>query len=53
MGKFREFMLANPSLSQALSEALNRNAANQRDQRLPLLLEQLRQARDLMRPMKE
>jgi len=53
MGKFREFMLANPSLSQALSEALNRNAANQRDQRLPLVLEQLRQARDLMRPMKE
>lgn len=51
--EFREFLLAYPSLSQALSEALERNAANLKVKALQPPLEALRQARDLSRPMKE
>lgn len=51
--EFREFLLANPALSQAISEALERNATNLRVQTLAPPLETLRQARDLTRPMKD
>ncbi len=46
------FLLGHPSVSQAVAEALDRNAENLGAKKLPPQLEQLRQARDLAKPAK-
>lgn len=56
MREFRDFLFTHPALSQAISDALNRNLANlnSRDKEMKNpILEQLRQARELSRPMKD